>query len=705
MESFAFPLGATLVDGGVNFSLFSRNAAEVVLYLYDGPRDAAPSRTIPLHRSMRHVWHVFVPGVGPGQLYGYKVGGTYDPRRGLRFNPQKLLVDPYAKALSHKIRHADDRLFAYVRKPGGDDLTPDPRPNDDLIPKSVVVADDFDWQGVERPRRPTHELMIYETHVKGFTAHASSGVSRPGTYAGFIERIPHLLGLGINAVELLPIQECCDEEHLLQSGLTNYWGYSTLGFFAPDARFASDRTPGAAVREFKTLVRELHRAGIEVILDIVFNHTCEGNHLGPTYSFKGIDHSTYYKLQASNPRFNWDCTGCGNTFDAGKPQGYRFIMDCLRYWTSEFQVDGFRFDLAVTLARTHETFDQHAPFFVAVAQDPALQHVKLIAEPWDLGYGGYQLGAFPVEFMEWNGRYRDTVRRFAKGDGGQRGLMGYALTGSSDLFAHNGRTPCQSVNYITSHDGFTLADWTAYNEKHNDANLEHNRDGSDENWSHNHGAEGPTNDPEVALRRLRTQKNAIAILMMSFGVPMIAAGDEFGKTQRGNNNAYCQDNPLTWLDFRLQERNDELFEFFRRIIALRRSLPYFQRRHVDYENAGGFAGMPDIRWFDAESKAPDWGLPDARFLAMLVEGRHRPGRADTGERDVLVILNMEERNVLFTPPTPFNGDVWGRVVDTSRAAPDDVVDESLGETYTSEPVDVPKHTVIVAISRHRPAQP
>ncbi len=701
MTSFPFPQGATVVDGGVNFSIYSRHATAVTLCLFDDPHDALPSRTVELRRRTRHVWHTFVADVGPGQLYGWRVDGPYDPRKGMRFNTHKLLVDPYAKAITHKHARTNDLHFAFTRKGGSEDLTIDTRANDHVVPKCVVVDDAFDWQGIEKPRIPLSEMVIYEAHIKGFTAHPSSGVTRPGTFLGFIEKIPYLKDLGVNVVELLPIHECCDEEHLVEKGLGNYWGYNTLGWFAPDSRYAID-TRGGQVREFKTLVRECHRAGIEVILDVVYNHSCEGNHLGPTFSQKGIDNTTYYKLHANNPRFNWDVTGCGNTLNLGHPQTLRMVMDSLRYWAEVCHVDGFRFDLATALARTHESFDIQSPFLTAVAQDPILARTKLVAEPWDVGYGGYQLGAFPIEFMEWNGRYRDTVRRFVRGDGGQLSMMGFALTGSSDLFAHNGRTPTHSVNYVTCHDGFTMRDLVSFEAKKNAANREDNRDGAEENYSHNFGAEGETDDRTVGAWRMRAIRNFFALLFLSHGVPMFVAGDEIGRTQRGNNNAYCQDNEISWVDFGGIETHAETFRWVKKLIRLRKSLPYYGRAHHYLGADNGFASLPEIRWFGTDGGNPDWNHPEGRFLSFIESGRHDRDRAPSDEPDVLAIMNMGTRPVDYPMPAPFNGDVWVKVIDTSMPVVADL--RGAGDPHPvlvrEKVVVVPARTVMVMLSQH-----
>jgi glycogen operon protein len=534
-----YPLGATVEPGGVNFSLYSATAEEVWLLLFDRP-DGIPTDIIAVRDRDRFAWHVFVHGAGAGQFYGYKVRGPFDPARGLRFNDRKLPIDPYAMALTGKIVNEDNLLLAYIPGDPARDLSLDLRENQSVVPKAIVVDDAFDWRGDAPPSIPFERMVIYEAHPKGFTAHPSSKVTHPGTYLGFVEKIPHLQSLGVNAVELLPVQEFHVDDFLRAKGLTNYWGYNTAAFFAPESSFGTGRRPGCQVEEFKTLVREPHRAGIEVIIDVVYNHTGEGNELGPTFSFKGIDNPSYYVL-TGGPReparyyMNW--TGCGNSFNLSTAPAIRLVMDSLRYWVEAMHVDGFRFDLASVLGREGGMYRKCASFFDAVSQDPALQKAKLIAEPWDLG--SYEVGNFPVDWSEWNGRFRDTARRFVKGDGGQLRDLGFRLTGSADLYADDGRSACNSVNFVTCHDGFTLRDLVSFNGKHNEANLEGNRDGGDANHSWNCGAEGESGDPEIVRLRRRLAKN----------------------------HAYCQDNPISWFDWGEVERNADMVAFFRKAIA------------------------------------------------------------------------------------------------------------------------------------------
>ena len=573
-----YPLGATLNHEGVNFALFSEHATAVELCLFDEAGHGEERITLTERTDL--VWHASVAGLGPGQPYGYRVYGPYEPEGGHRFNPAKVLLDPYARALAGALRWSDE-VFGYrVGHPDGD-LSRDDRDSAPFVPKSVVIDGAFDW-GDDRPlRRPWHQSIIYEAHVKGFTArHPGVPPSLRGTYAGLAApaAVEHLLALGITAVELLPVHHHVDERAVVDRGLTNYWGYNPIAFFAPDTRYASAKEAVGAVLEFKRMVQTLHRAGIEVILDVVYNHTAEGNHLGPTLSFRGIDNDAYYRLQPDRPRFYVDYTGCGNTLSMRQPQALQLLMDSLRYWVLEMHVDGFRFDLASALARGAYDVDRLSTFFEVIHQDPVISRVKLIAEPWDLGDGGYQVGRFPAGWAEWNGRYRDAVRRYWRGEPGRVADLAYRLTGSSDLYQSDGRRPYASVNFVTAHDGFTLADLVSYHVKHNEANGESNRDGSDENLSWNGGVEGPTADPAVLALRERQQRNFLSTLLLSQGVPMLCGGDEMGRSQRGNNNAYCQDNELAWLDWGLDRQAERLLGFTRRLIALRHAHPEFHRR-------------------------------------------------------------------------------------------------------------------------------
>jgi glycogen operon protein len=570
-----FPLGPSWDGEGTNFSLFSENAERVELCLFDG--SDAETRVEVTERTAFN-WHCYVPGVGPGQRYGYRVHGPYDPRSGHRFNPAKLLIDPYAKAVEGAVAWDRGNVLPYIPDGTDDaDLELDDDDDADAIPKCVVVDPSFDWEGDRPPRTPWHETVIYEVHVKGFTQlHEHVREDLRGTYAGLASEpaLEYLQSLGVTAVELLPIHHVVDESFLVDRGLTNYWGYSSIGYLAPHALYAATGTRGEQVREFKGMVKALHAAGIEVILDVVYNHTAEGNHLGPMLSFKGVDNASYYRLVPDDPRYYMDFTGTGNSLNPVHPSVLRLIMDSLRYFVLECHVDGFRFDLASALAREFYDVDRLSAFFDTIHQDPDLSQVKLIAEPWDVGPGGYQVGNFPVLWAEWNGLYRDTMRDFWRAQA-PVGDFASRFTGSSDLYQGDGRSPFASINFVTAHDGFTLRDLVSYNEKHNDANQEGNRDGTDDNRSWNCGAEGPTDDPQVNALRARQQRNFLATLLFSQGVPMLLGGDELGRSQHGNNNAWCQDNELSW--FRWEEADDDLVEFTKRLIRLRRDHPVFHR--------------------------------------------------------------------------------------------------------------------------------
>jgi glycogen operon protein len=657
------PLGASVHPEGVNFALYSAHAEEVFLCLFDRP-DGEPTDVIKLENRTRFVFHALVHGLRAGQLYGYRVRGPFDPARGMRFNEHKLLIDPYARALTGKARNVDGLLLAYNPQDPARDLSLDTRDNARVMPKAVVVDDTFDWKGDVPPEIPLEALVIYEAHLRGFTAHRSSGVDNAGTYLGFVEKIPHLVELGVNAVELLPIQERYVADFLLERGKTNYWGYDTVGFFAPESAYRSGWAPGSEVAEFKTLVRELHRAGIEVILDVVYNHTAEGSELGPTLSLRGIDNSTYYVLTGGPdaPRRHYEnWTGCGNSLNLDNAHVIRFVMDSLRYWAEVMHVDGFRFDLASVLGREGGRFQSAAAFFQAVSQDPALSAVKLIAEPWDLG--AYEVGNFPVEWSEWNGRFRDTARRFEKGDAGQARDIGYRVTGSSDLFGDDGRSAYNTVNFVTCHDGFTLFDLVSYDRKHNEGNGEGNRDGTDDNNSWNSGAEGPTDDP--AIRRLRHQraKNFVCQLMFSAGTPMLLGGDEMLRTQRGNNNAYCLDDETNWFDWGLLAENADFFRFVKDAIRFTRRYSVFQRRTFFGNKDSNQDGRPDFRWYGMDLDDPAWGDPELRTLAYQLDGAEAENHA--GSYLVFVILNADWRTKTVRIPEPGFDRRWHRAVDTS----------------------------------------
>src|SRR3954467_12826 len=653
-----FPLGPAWDGSGTNFSLTSENAERVERCLFD---EADVETRYELPRQTAHNWHGYLPGVGPGQRYGYRVYGPWAPELGLRFNPHKLLIDPYAKAIEGSIEWERGRTLGYAE---GDDLLIDATDDAAAIPKSIVIDETFDWEGDQLLRRSWEATVIYELHVKGFTQRMP-GVREDlrGTYAGLAsdEAIARLVDLGVTAVELLPIHPIADEHFLHARGLTNYWGYSTIGYLAPHAGYAATGTRGEQVREFKGLVKALHRAGIEVILDVVYNHTAEGNHLGPTLSFRGVDNLAYYRTMPDNPRFYMDFTGTGNSLNPVNPSVLRLIMDSLRYFVLECHVDGFRFDLASALAREFHDVDRLSAFFDIIHQDPVLSQVKLIAEPWDVGPGGYQVGNFPVLWAEWNGKYRDSMRDFWRGQGNV-GEFAQRFTGSSDLYGEDGRTPFASINFVTAHDGFTLRDLVSYNEKHNEANLEDNRDGSDDNRSWNLGVEGETDDPAVRALRARQQRNFLATLLLSQGVPMLLGGDELGRTQRGNNNAWCQDNEISWFDW--EAADGELLEFARRAIALRSAHPVFRRTSFLTGKAGE-SGLPDAWWFRADGRRMtqrDWTNPDTRTLGVFLNGREIRERTAHGEPlfgdSFLLVFNAHSEPVVFTLPTRRFGSRW-----------------------------------------------
>src|SRR5881296_3575378 len=572
---YPYPLGATWLGNGVNFALFSEHATSVDLCLFDSMEASEENVRIPVTEHTDQVWHIFLPEVRPGQIYGYRVSGPYEPQIGMRFNSSKLLLDPYAKAIAGQVQWGDE-MFGYVVGGEAEDLTRDVRDDAWGMPKAVVIDNAFNWDGDRKIGRPLAESIIYELHVKGFTK-LCPGVPPElrGTYAalGSTWAIDYFKHLGVTAVELLPVHAHIDDEALVDRGLTNYWGYNTIGFFAPEAKYSGSGDRGEQVNEFKGMVRNLHAAGIEVILDVVYNHTAEGSHLGPTLAFRGIDNIVYYRQVPDDLRYYMDYTGCGNSLSMLHPRTLQLIMDSLRYWVLEMHVDGFRFDLASTLAREIHSVDRLGAFFDIIHQDPVLSQVKLIAEPWDLGEGGYQVGNFPVLWAEWNGIYRDTVRSFWKSDENQASSLAYRLTGSSDLYGRGGRRPWASVNFVTAHDGFTLNDLVSYNEKHNEANGEDNRDGEPYNRSWNCGVEGPTDDPDVLALRARQKRNLLATLMLSQGVPMLLAGDEFLRTQQGNNNAYCQDNEISWHLWPLSRTALAQLSFTKRLIKLRLDHP------------------------------------------------------------------------------------------------------------------------------------
>ena len=669
-----YPLGATWDGEGVNFALFSENATAVELCLFERPDDARETHRIRIEECTDFVWHVYLPESRPGQLYGYRVHGLYEPEAGLRFNPAKVLIDPYAKAIAGNIDWSD-ALFGYRIGDPKADLSLDDRENAGSIPKCVVVDQAFTWGGDQLLRTPWDRTVIYEVHVHGFTArHPDVPPNLRGTYAGLAtpEVIEHLQHVGVTAVELLPVHHFVRDKHLVDRGLTNYWGYNSIGFFAPDIRYAASPERAHHVWEFKTMVKALHNAGIEVILDVVYNHTGEGNHLGPTLSFRGIDNASYYRLVPDHPRFYQDYTGCGNTLNVRHPRVLQLIMDSLRYWVLEMHVDGFRFDLASTLARELHDVDRLSAFFDIIHQDPVLSQVKLIAEPWDLGEGGYQVGNFPAGWAEWNGRYRDAIRRYWKGDGGQVAELAYRLSGSSDLYEGGGRRPHASINFVTAHDGFTLHDLVSYNQKHNEANGEDNRDGTDDNLSWNCGVEGPTNKPSIAALRERQKRNMLATLLLSQGVPMLCSGDEIGRTQGGNNNAYCQDNEISWVDWTLSKPQQALLTFTRGLIALRQKHPVFRRRRFFQGRRIRGTEVKDLYWLRPDGKEmtdEDWTQGYVRCLGVRLAGDAMEEKDAKGrpllDETFLVLLNAHHEPRPFTLPAHKRGVRWQPVFDTA----------------------------------------
>jgi glycogen operon protein len=675
------PLGASFhpesPDEGVNFAVYSENATGIDLCLFD---EHGVETRIRLRDRSNYVWHGYVPGVRPGQRYGFRAHGPYAPEMGMRFNPSKLLVDPYALAVEGKVDYSEP-VFGYAGSPkkglAGTNAPPDSQTMDVRdsargVPKAVVTDTRFDWEGDRPPLVPWEDTVLYETHLKGVSMrHPDVPEEIRGTYLGLAhpKMIEHLLRLGITSVELLPIHEHMDEWSVAARGMTNYWGYATLAFLAPSQRFAV--VPGAQVTEFKTMVKALHRAGIEVVLDVVYNHTGEGDQFGPTVSLRGLDNSTYYRLRADNRAFYDDFTGCGNSLNMLHSQSLKLVMDSLRYWVTEMHVDGFRFDLASTLARESGAVDKMSAFFDIIHQDPILSNVKLIAEPWDLGDGGYQVGNFPVLWTEWNGRYRDTIRDFWTGQTRTIAELGYRLTGSSDLYEDDGRHPHASINFITAHDGFTLRDLVSYEKKHNLANGEDNRDGNDHNASWNSGVEGETSDPKIRALRLRQQRNFIVVLALSQGVPMLTAGDEMGKTQGGNNNAFVQDNELSWLDWNLDEERAQLLQFTREIFAFRRRHPVFRRPGFFKGQHVGGSELKDLAWFHPQGREMslvDWQKPSACAIGLLLAGDALDWRDAMGapviDDSFLLLLNGSRQAVEFTLPSIDWGNRWALRIDT-----------------------------------------
>jgi len=694
-----YPLGATVDGAGVNFAIFSEHATAATLCLFGGVGGNTEVVRIPLAERTEHIWHAYVPGVRAGQRYGYRIAGPYDPPAGHRFNSAKLLLDPYARAID-RVPRWHDSMFGYsTTAAAGAAPRPDSRNSAPEMPRCVVVDSAFDWEGDRKPAIPWNDLVIYEAHVKGMTAmHPDVPGKLRGKFAGLASPavIKHLTSLGVNAIELLPVHQTAPERRLDKLGLTNYWGYNTIGYFAPDIRFAAASAPASSVTEFKSMVKAFHRAGIEVILDVVYNHTGEGNEDGPTICFRGIDNAIYYRLRPDGSGRCEDYTGTGNSLDTTHSRVLQMVMDSLRYWAVEMHVDGFRFDLATTMARGPRGEFAASPFFAAIAQDPVISAVKLIAEPWDIGEGGYRVGNFPVNWDEWNGKYRDGVRDYWRAENYSMGEFASRVTGSSDLYRAGGRAPLASINFVTAHDGFTLADLVSYNDKHNEANGEQNRDGDNNNRSWNCGVEGPSDDPAIRAIRDQQKRNFLATLLLSQGVPMIAAGDELGRTQRGNNNAYCQDNPISWIDW--ENADATLIDFTRRLIQLRREHPIFRRRGWFTGDPAKRARLKDLEWFrpdGAEMTSADWGVGYAKTLGAFLNGnamteRDRAGDRITDESFFLMFNSYREPMEFKLPPKKW-GRQWVTILDTADAT---ATDRAQSHPF-EERVHVAGHAMVV----------
>jgi isoamylase len=660
LQGTPFPLGATWDGKGVNFAIYSDHATKVELCLFDSPQEGQEYAKIELPEYSNQVFHGYVKGIEPGQLYGYRVHGPYDPTNGHRFNAGKLLVDPYAKCIARDLSW-DDSLFAYKLGDATRDLSFDTRDSARFAPLCAVIDDAFNWGGDQRPRIPWHKTLIYEAHVKGLTElNRNIPEQLRGTYLGLCTdaMIRHLKRLGITSLELMPVHHRIDDRHLTEGGLSNYWGYNTLAYFAPDKRFSRSDDATAPVTEFKSMVRALHRAGIEVILDVVYNHTAEGNHLGPTLCFKGIDNSSYYRTTTESKRYYMDYTGCGNTLNMMHPRVLQLLMDSLRYWVVEMHVDGFRFDLASALARQLFDVDKLSAFFDVIQQDPIISQVKLIAEPWDIGSGGYQVGNFPALWAEWNGKYRDSVRRFWTGEANMAGELATRILGSSDLYQSSSRSPSASINFITAHDGFTLEDLVSYNEKHNQANGENNNDGESHNHSWNCGAEGDTDDEAILALRLRQKKNLICTLLLSWGIPMISAGDEFGRSQKGNNNAYCQDDEISWCSWDWNNRDEEFLKFVQKLISIRQKNPILQKRKFSiHRTSTSNPKHKTIVWIAStgeEMQNSDWSYGGCHTFGVFFDGECVDDLDDDGNpiksSTLLFVLNSYWEDVSFRLP-------------------------------------------------------
>jgi glycogen operon protein len=703
----AYPLGATFDGNGVNFAVFAENAAGMDLCLFDNPDDATESERIRLNEVSHHVWHAYIPGLQAGQLYGYRAYGPYDPPNGLRYNSNKLLIDPYAKAISSRVNW-NDALFGYIIGDPQEDLSFSEVDSAAFAPKSVVIDPAFDWDGDQPLRIPFHKTIIYETHVRGFTMrHPGIPEEIRGTYAAIAHpvSIEYLKKLGVTAVELMPIHHFVNDKILLDKGLSNYWGYNTIGYFAPDIRYSNSDNRGGQVYDFKMMVKELHKAGIEVILDVVYNHTAEGNHLGPTLSFRGLDNSSYYRL-TDDKRYYMDYTGTGNTLNARMPSVLRLIMDSLRYWILDMHVDGFRFDLAATLARELHEVDRLSAFFDIIHQDPVISQTKLIAEPWDIGEGGYQVGKFPLGWAEWNGKYRDCIRDYWRGADSMLAEFAERFTGSSDLYKADYRRPTASINFVTAHDGFTLNDLVSYNEKHNEANGEDNRDGEEHNRSWNCGAEGDTDDQEIIALRKKQKRNFLTTLLLSQGVPMIVAGDELGRTQKGNNNAYCQDNEISWIDW--ENADQEQIDFTSKLIHFRRKHPNFRRRLWFRGQPIKGVGLDDIAWFLPDGiEMPDenWNHDYAKSLAIFLNGEGIRTVGPTGKRTVdnsfYLMFNAHYEELTFTLPSKKYGTKWLKILDTHE----NLFEEENGQAFKPRDTLTVHSRSIVLMMQPRPTKP
>ncbi|PPE73178.1 glycogen debranching enzyme GlgX [Solimonas fluminis] len=690
----ASPLGAQFDGRGTCFSVFSEHAEKVELCLFDGNGRHETTR-LPMPDCTDGVWHGYLPNARPGQLYGYRVSGPYEPRQGHRFNPNKLLLDPYARRLHGQLQWHDALYGYHIGSPRAD-LSFDRRDSASHMPKGVVWEEHFDWGNDHPPRIPWEETVIYEMHLRGFTMRRGDLPEHDrGSFGalGHPSTVDYLRQLGITAVELLPVHAFARDRYLLERGLTNYWGYNTLSWFAPEPAYLSDGTLG----QIKWAVKQLHAAGIEVLLDVVYNHSCEGNELGPTLSLRGFDNAVYYRLMPEDPRYHINDTGCGNTLDFSQSRVIQLAMDSLRYWVQEFHVDGFRFDLGVSLGREPGGFDPGAGFFDALLQDPVLSRVKLISEPWDVGPGGYRIGQHPAGFGEWNGLFRDDLRRYWRGDPNQRAALAARLQGSADLFDHHRRRPWASINFVTAHDGFTLTDLLSYSQKHNEANGEDNRDGADHNDSHNWGSEGDTQDPRVLLRRQRLRRSMLATLFFAHGTPMLLAGDEFGQTQGGNNNAYCQDNEIAWLDWSLLEQEDgrALHDFVMRLIGLRRQYPLLRADYYQHAQGEVVAGLRDVDWFDEsgnELAGDDWKNGMARLLAV----RRARRREDGGVEAMMLLSNADIAEHRFHLPQPALS--WRLVLDTREPSKPEAA-------LNHQHYDVYRRSLVLLLAQFHPQEP